>query len=208
VIGDTRIRDLDPCGPPGTGHGWTAVWINIDGYSIGKDSFAQLGYMEVSPGDTVNLVSGRKFVYTPDDTSDGIFRPVPSSWGWGDPIVGDRYEFKIRNDTDATGKNGWSYCLQNQDGDNIERCHWVPAQSNASHGARTFWMFETEGDHSQLGEGVYESGSTVIAEMGYRTTNGTWFTYDGPCNGVGGPSASHYQCVDAGTNDIRGYTFE
>lgn len=204
TVSETRVRDISACNnPTPSKFGWTGIWgANIDNYGSGGGGFGQLGYLKTSNICCINGLPANalRFVFTPSDTSDGVF--ALASWA-GNPIVNHRYELKIRSF--FAGSYKWDYCIQDTDGANVEVCHNTNASFHTAQ--RSMWMFETLNLSDQLGNGVNEP-TTFIVEMRYRTTNGQWFFWDPSSCFSGGPSQSDFRCVDGGTNDIRGYTFE
>lgn len=204
VAAETRVRDLAPCDDTlfNDEWGWSAVYVaNMDTYTTGGNGFVQIGYMEASGIDVNGVAPGvRRFIYTPNDHNGGVFA-VLNIPGIGNPIDGHRYKFSIR----VGSNNTWLYCLQDRDGDNVERCLTQSGRTFTT-ATRTLYMFETANSSDALGN-PESWPTTYIVEMQYRTSNGQWWFHDGGCTGTGGPGGvSHYQCIDGGTNDIRGYS--
>lgn len=203
-VSETRVRNLAACtNPTASNYGWTGIWgANIDNYVGGGQGFAQLGYVKTANICCVNGLPANalRFAYTQSDTSGGYF--VLASWA-GNPIVNHRYELKIRSF--FSGSYKWDYCIQDTDGANVEVCQSTSASFHTAQ--RSMWMFETRTRSDQLGNGIDEP-TTFVVQMQYRTTNGQWFYWDPSSCSNGGPSQPDFRCVDGGTNDIRGYTYE
>lgn len=204
TVSETRVRNLSACtNPTASNYGWTGIWgANIDDLVGGGSGFGQLGYVKTSNICCINGLPANalRFVYTPSDTSGGSF--ALASWA-GNPIVNHRYELKIRSF--FAGSYKWDYCIQDTDGANVEDCQNTNASFHTAE--RSMWMFETRNRSDQLGNGFNEP-TTYIVQMRYRTTNGQWFYWDPSSCFLGGPSHPDFKCVDGGTNDIRGYTYE
>jgi hypothetical protein len=206
--GETRVRDLLPCVNGDNKGGWSAVWAaNLDNLATGT-GYVQLGYAEATSGYCFTGGCGRKFVYTPDDSTDppGKFEVLSVPVLGNTPIVGHRYEFKIKSviANPATGARGWEYCIEDHDGDGIEHCKITSA--SFSQATRSLHMFETQNSKDVLGNRDDQGSTVQIVEMAYMTTNLQWFDFDPSSCSNGESWHPDYRCVDSGTNDIHGYT--
>lgn len=200
--GETHITNLSPCENGSGKYGWSAVWpANLDNYQIGGDGFVQLGYIEIASGWSWQGMTGRQFIYTPDDDSGGVF--ALADWV-NPPVLGRLYEFKIKtvkiNDTYF-----WDYCIQDKSIGGAEDCKRVSASWHG--GSRSIWMFETANSKDVMGTLLGAAdGNAEIYQMAYMTSDGTWFDWDQNTCNTGGPSNSAYHCADAGAYDIKAWT--
>ncbi len=174
VIGDARVRNLNPCTSPTIGHfdGPAVLPANLQRPGTSGD-LVQIGYVECgAPGSAscgnVPADGDIHFMYVCDDLSGGT--PCLAD-GWaGTPVMGRRYRFRVQYNQFGTGK--WDYSIQDlTTGDTKTKSvtsHWHA-------GDLAWWGSESHDYGSTLGpKHLAGNGINMYWMQYYRSSVGNW----------------------------------